>query len=41
MTVAGLRRDMPAREFLYWSRWHGRRAQLQELENAKLTNGGG
>ncbi len=34
-TVANMRRVMTQTEFLYWSRYYVRRAQEQELEQAK------
>lgn len=33
MTVARLRREMSAREFMMWSVYYGRKAQRQELES--------
>lgn len=35
MTVAALRQEMSAAEFLGWQVYYGRKAQRQELEMAK------
>ena len=31
MTVARLRAEMPAEEFMRWQVWHGRKQQAEEL----------
>jgi hypothetical protein len=35
MTVARLRDEMGQGEFVYWTRWHARKAQAAELEALK------
>lgn len=37
MTVARLRAEMPNDEFVRWTVWYGRRAQVQELAAAKAN----
>lgn len=39
MTVARLRQEMPAREFMQWSVYYGRKAQRQELAQLTASHG--
>lgn len=35
MTVARLRAEMGQGEYVYWTRWHARKAQAAELERLR------
>jgi hypothetical protein len=41
MTVASLREQMPADEFMRWGIYYARKAQREELERLKAGGGGG
>ncbi len=40
MTVAQLRNEMSAQEFMQWQIWHGRKRQHEELEQRKASGKG-
>lgn len=39
MTVARLRREMPAQEFMQWNVYHGRRVQRIEMNQRQAKRG--
>lgn len=41
MTVARMRAEMPAAEFVGWQMYYARKAQREELEALKVKGGGG